>query len=112
MVQCYIQNCHFCRRAKAPKDWYNGLLKPLPILSYSWTDVILDFVTGLPINNGYNAILIVVDRLTKERHYILGTTDENGTIIEATAQLLLQNVWKLHGLLLSLTSDRGPQYIS
>lgn len=25
MVQCYIQNCHSCRYAKAPKDWYNGL---------------------------------------------------------------------------------------
>ena len=55
---------------------------------------------------------MVVDRLTKERHYIPCTTDENGTTTEATAQLLLQNVWKLHGLPSSLTLDRGPQFIS
>ncbi len=112
MVQRSIQNCHTCRRAKAQRDQYNGFLKPLPIPSRLWTDVTLDFVTGLPISNGYNAILMVVDCLTKERHYILYTTDENGTTTEATAQLLLQNVWKLHGLPSSLTSDRGPQFIS
>ena len=88
------------------------MLKPLPIPSRPWTDVTLDFVTGLPISNGYNAILMVVDHLTKERHYIPYTTDENGTTTEATAQLLLQNVWKLHGLPSSFTSDKGTQFIS
>ena len=88
------------------------MLKPLPILSRPWIDITLDFVTGLPISNGYNAILMVVDCLTKERHYIPCTTDENGTTTEATAQLLLQNIWKLHGLPSSLTLDRGPQFIS
>ena len=111
-VYRYIRNCHTCRRAKAPRDRYNGILKPLPIPTRPWTNVTLDFVTGLPSSNGYNAVLMVIDRLTKERHYIPCTTDENGTTAEATAYLLLNNVWKLHGLPLSLTSDRGPQFIS
>ncbi len=59
-----------------------------------------------------NAILMVVDRLTKERHYILCTTQESDATINAIANLLLNNVWKFHGLLLSLTADRGPQFIS
>ena len=54
---------------------------------------------------------MVVECLTKERHYIRCTTDKNGTTTETTAQLLLQNVWKLHNLPLSLTSDRGPLFI-
>ena len=108
----YIRNCYTCRHAKASRDQYNGLLKPLPIFIRPWTDVTLDFVTGLLYSNGYNAVLMVIDRLTKERHYILCTTDENGTTAEATAYLLLNNVWKLHGLPLSLTSDWGPQFIS
>ncbi len=45
MVQRYIQNYHSYRRTKAPKDQYNGLLKPLPIPSRPWTDVTLDFIT-------------------------------------------------------------------
>ena len=65
------------------------MLKPLPIPSCPWTDVTFDFVTGLPISNDYNAILMVVDCLTKERYYIPFTTDENDTTMEATAQLLL-----------------------
>ena len=55
---------------------------------------------------------MVVDCLTKKRHYIPCTTDESGTITEATAQLLLQNVWKFHSFLSSLTSDKGSQFIS
>ena len=60
-VQCYIRNCHTCRRAKAPKDRYNGLLKPLPIPTRPWIDVTLDFVTRLPPSNSYNAVLMVID---------------------------------------------------
>ena len=62
----YIQNCHICRRTKAPKDQYNSLLKPLLILTYSWTDITLDFVTKLLHNNSYNAVLMIIDRLTKK----------------------------------------------
>ena len=89
LVQHYIQNCHSYRYAKAPRDQYNSLLKPLPIPSRPRTDVTLDFLTGLLISNGYNAILMIVDCLTKKRHYIPCTTDENGITTEATTQLLL-----------------------
>ena len=76
IIYCYIRNCHICSRPKAPRDQYNGLLKPLLILIRPWTDVALDFVTGLLYSNSYNAVLTVIDRLTKERHYILCTIDK------------------------------------
>lgn len=53
---------------------------------------------------------MVRDYLTKKRYYILCTKDKNGTTIEATTELLLQNIWKLYGLPLSLTLGRGPQF--
>ena len=92
MVQRYIQNCHYCRHAIALKDQYNVLFKPLPISFCPWTDITLAFVTGLSISDGYNAILIIVDYLTKERHYILYTINENGTTTETTIQLLFPNI--------------------
>ena len=46
------------------------------------------------------------------RYYTPCTIDKNGTIAETIAYLLLNNVWKLHGLLLSLIFDRGFQFIS
>ena len=91
IVHRYIRNCHTCRRAQAPRDQYNGISKTLPIPTRSWTDVTLDFVTGLPLSNGYNAVLMVIDRLTKERHYIPCTTDENGTTAEATCNAVTRD---------------------
>ena len=83
-------------------------MKPLPIPAHPWIDVTLDFVTRLPPDNGYNAVLIVINQLTKERHYIPCSIDENGITTKATAYLLFNNSWKLHGLSSSLTSDQGP----
>ena len=46
-VDRYIRNCHICRRAKAPRNCYNGTLKPLLVPERPWTDITMDFVTGL-----------------------------------------------------------------
>lgn len=62
----------------------------------------------LPTNNNYNIVLMVIDRLTKERYYIPCITNQNSTIAEATAYLLFDNVWKFHGFFLSLILDRDP----
>ena len=64
----YSQNCHTCRHAKACRDKYNNLLKPLLILSHHWTGITLDFVTEIPPSNGYNVVLMVIDWLTKNRY--------------------------------------------
>ena len=112
-MEQYLRNCHVCKRAKAFWDVYNGLLQPLPIPKRPWVDLTMDFVVGLPKSQGYDgkqydAILMVVDRLSKERHYIPCTEEDNGTNAEATAGLFLRYVWRYHGLPVSLTSDRGP----
>ena len=104
----YIRNCYGCQRSKAPRDRYNGLLKPLPIPVQRWTDISMDFITGLPDSEGYNAILTVADTLSKERHYIPCFSGDEGTSAEATAKLLIKWIFRLHGLPSSIVSDRGP----
>ena len=111
-VKQYILNCHICRRTKPARDTYNGLLQPLPIPQQPWKDISMDFVTGLPVSEGNNAILVVACRLSKQRHYIPCYASEEGTTAEATAQLLLRHVWKHHGLPSTIVSDRGPQFIA
>jgi len=61
----------------------------------------------LPLAQGYDAILVVVDRFTKMMHFI-PTTEKTST--EGLAQLLRDNIWKLHRLPDSIISDRGPQF--
>ena len=67
-----------------------------------------DFITKLPLAQGYNSILVVVDQLTKMVHFI-PTTEK--TLAEGLARLFRDNVWKLHGLPESIISDRGPQFV-
>lgn len=90
MIWRYIHNCHTCRLAKTPGDQYNDLLKFLLILSSPSTHVTLDFVTYLSISYSLNAVLMMIDCLTKEKHYILCITDKKKTNTEAIDELLLQ----------------------
>ena len=80
---------------------------PNSILEKPWTHISVDFITKLPLAQGYDSILVVVDRLTKMVHFI-PTTEK--TSAEGLAQLFRDNVWKLHGLPKSIISDRGPQF--
>jgi len=61
----------------------------------------------LPLVAGKNAILVVCNRLFKMTYFIATT---EGTLVEGLARLFRDNVWKLHGLLESVVSDRGPQF--
>jgi hypothetical protein len=67
-VERYIRNCHICRRFKTTRDKYSDLLNLLFISDRSWTNIIIDFVTELSESKDFNAILMIVDRLTKMHH--------------------------------------------
>ena len=74
-----------------------------------WMHISVDFITKLPLAQEYDAILVVVDWLTKMVHFI-PTTEK--TMAEELAKLFRDNVWKLYGLPKSIISDREPQFIA
>jgi hypothetical protein len=110
-VKQYIRNCHICRKFKTARDKYNELLNSLSMFNRSWTDIILDFVTELFDSKDYNAILMIVNKLSKMHHYIFCTIDENEITIEKIVKLFIQHVWKLHELLTTMISNRDSQFI-
>ena len=69
----------------------------------------MDLVVGLPESGGFNAIWVVVDRLTKLRHLV---PCQSNCTSEELASLFLQNIWKHHGLPQSIISDQGTQFAS
>ena len=73
------------------------------------TYISADFITKLPLAQGYNSILVVVDRLTKMVHFI--PTMER-TSAKGLTRLFRDNVWKLYRLLQSIISNRGPQFMA
>jgi len=78
---------------------------PNSIPEKAWTYISADFITKLPLAQGYDAILVVVDRFTKMAHFI-PTIERTST--EGLAWLFRDNIWKLHGLPDSIILDRGP----
>ena len=67
----------------------------------------MDFIVELPKSDRYNAIFIVVDRLTKKRYYISYTAIDEGTSAEYTAEMLINEVFRLHKLSILIVSNRG-----
>ena len=108
-IDRYVDNCETCQRTKPRRDRAFGLLEPLPVPSKVWKSITLDYITGLPETQGYNAVLVVVDRLSKMAHYIPTTKEVSA---QETAKLMLQHVWRLHGTPKEIISDRGPQFDS
>lgn len=98
-----------CKRAKAARNTYNGLLQLLPVSKKPWVNVTMDFVTGLPKCHAYSqifdAILMVIDRLLKEHYYILCNEENKRTSAKATAKLIMQHVWSREGLPVSMMSS-------
>ena len=108
-VDRYVRNCHTCQRSRTSRHAPYGILRPLPIPDRPWQDISMDFVTGLPWSQGFDAIWVVVDRLTKARHLVPCRTNTDANDL---ADLFIANVFRLHGLPDSIVSDRGPQFAS
>ena len=67
----------------------------------------VNFITKLLLVAGKNVILVVCNRLSKMTHFV-ATIEE--ILVEGLARLFRNNIWKLHGLLESMVSDKGPQF--
>ena len=73
VIARYLSNYDTCAGIKPIRHKPYGQLKPLKIPVVPWTSVSIDFIVGLPKSNGYNTILVVVDRFSKMAQYISTT---------------------------------------
>jgi hypothetical protein len=106
----YVAKCDTCRRIKAIHMKTAGPLQSLPIPTWKWEDISMDFIVGLPKTaKGYDSVWVIVDRLTKIAHFLLVKTIHPVTVY---AQLYIARILSLHGILKTTVSDRGPQFIS
>jgi len=89
-IDWYIWNCYVCQRSKTSRNKSNDLLQSLSISEQRWQDIAMNFIIDLSDLYDYNAILTVICRLSKERHYISCITDDEDITAEKTAEMLIQ----------------------
>ena len=106
-VKKYVKRCNVCQRNKNQTEALAGKFMPNSTPEKLWTHILVDFITKLPLAQGYNLILVVCDQMTKMVHFIPPTEK---TLAEGLAMLFRNYVWKLHGLPESIMSDRGAQF--
>lgn len=63
-IKKWVQESKCCKRNKLECIPYQGLLRPLPVLERAWQDITVDS-KALPISEGKDTMLVVVDKLTK-----------------------------------------------
>jgi hypothetical protein len=69
-VESFVKQCSFCQMTKAERIHSAGLLQPLLVPQGAWQDITMDFIEEFPWSDGFNSILVVVDRFSKYAHFI------------------------------------------
>ena len=102
--------CDTCQRVKASHLKVAGTLQPLPIPSWKWDDISMDFIVGLPnTSQHHDSIWVNVDQLTKIAHFIPAHTTYKAN---KYAEVYLNRIVCLHGVPKTIISDRGAQFIA
>ncbi|GAU43989.1 hypothetical protein TSUD_91680 [Trifolium subterraneum] len=106
----FVSRCIVCQQVKIEHQKPAGPLQPLEIPEWKWEHITMDFVTGLPRNQkGEDSIWVVVDRLIKSAHFIAVKSTYKAS---RYAEIFLEEIVKLHGVPVSIVSDRDPTFTS
>ena len=109
-IASFVSRCLTCQQVKAEHQRPVGKIKLLPILVWKWKKITMDFVIGLPrTQRQHDAIWVIVDRLTKFAHFLPVNVEDS---LEKLGQLYVDEIVRLHGVPVSIVSDRDPRFTS
>ena len=86
------------------------MTQEIDIPTWKWDVIKLDFITGLPrTRRHHDSLWMIVDRMTKCSRFLAVKTTYS---TEDYDKLYLAKIVRLHGIPLSIISDKGPQFTS
>jgi len=106
-IKLFTKSCDICQKSKPRRHAPVGLLQPIPIPSYPFEVVTMDFIPELPNSEGFDNILVVVDKLTKYGLFIPCST-KIGEV--ETAQLFFKHVIAHYGIPRQVITDRDSRW--
>lgn len=108
-IMSFCASCDICQKTKHSNFKRYGFLKPHAIPQNPYQSVSLDLIVNLPWSEEFNAILVIVDRLTKHAQFIPTTTGLN---TEGFATLFIKHVACKFGLPSNIICDRDSRWTS
>jgi len=108
-VQKFCKSCVTCMRSKPQHHRPYGSLQQLPIPEHPWNSISIDFIKKLPSSSGFDTILVIVDRLSKQAIFI---PTHNTITLEDLACLFVTHVFSKHRVPSHVTSDHGSEFVS
>ena len=106
--ETYVVNCTIYKRAYSNQTKQQGWLHPLPIPVYPMQHICMDFKEFPKDKHGFDAILVIIDRLGKDSITIPCYKTINACSL---ATLFINWVYRFGHTLETIISDRGPQFI-
>ena len=106
-VRDFVLDCPVCQTEKGSYLKPAGELQPLELPQRKWDHVAIDFITKMPLFEGKNTILTIVDKATKMCHFVPCAETVSAKDV---ARLYWNNVGKLHGIPQVIISDRDPRF--
>ena len=104
----FIAECPNCQRVKVEHQKPRGYTQCIDLPSWKWDMINMDFVIGLPCTSQkFDSIWVIVDRLTKSAHFLPVRTTYT---VEEYAKLYIKEIVRLHGVPISIISDRETQF--
>jgi Integrase zinc binding domain/Integrase core domain len=105
-VNKYVAGCEHCQRYK-PARHPHATLQPHEVPAGPWQTVEVDLITGLPLVDGYDAIVVYIDHYSKQVHAIPTTSEVDA---DGVAEIHYREIFRLHRIPTKIVSDRGPQF--
>ena len=105
----FCHSCDICQKTKSSTFNKWGYLWPNAILDSPYSSISMDFIVHLPMSNGYNAIFVVVDRLSKHANFIPMST---GLSAKEFGILFVKKITSKFGIPENIICDCDPRWTS
>ena len=106
----FVAKCAKFQQVKSEPLKLSGLLDDIQNPTWKWEDINMDFIVGLPKTPRYHHLIwVVVDSLTKSAQFI---PVKSTYMVQDCAKLYVEDILSLHGITVSIISDRGTQFTS